>query len=136
VGGGESAGERLMLSTKMLRELWSGVKLFAADRRKVAAEIRRAAWEASGKDVRDCWFIRLRNLSDENLLVTRVWFESSPRAEVDRRQRRLPKALAPGEAWETWLEVDKLPEDVRDRAHELARICLASGTVIRPQRLG
>ena len=88
-----------MLSTRMLRELWSGVKLFAADRRKVDAEIRRAAWEASGRDVRDCWFIRLRNLSDENLLVTRVWFESSPRAEVDRRQRRLPKALAPGEAW-------------------------------------
>jgi len=68
--------------------------------------------------------------------VTRVWFESSPRAEVDRRQRRLPKALAPGEAWETWLEVEKLPEEVRDRAHELARICLASGTVIRPHRAG
>ena len=29
-----------------------------ADRRKVDAEIRRGAWEASGKDVRDCWFIR------------------------------------------------------------------------------
>lgn len=125
-----------MLSTRMLRELWSGVKLFAADRRKVHAAIRRGAWEASGKDVRDCWFIHLRNLSDENLLVTRVWFESSPRAEVDRRTRRLPKALAPGEAWETWLEVDKLPTEVRERAHELARICLASGTVIRPQRSG
>ena len=126
----------MMLSTKMIRELWSGLKLFAADRRKVDAQIHRAAWEASGRDVRDCWFIRLRNLSDENLLVTRVWFESSPRAEVDRRQRRLPKALAPGEAWETWLEVEKLPEEVRDRAHELARICLASGTVIRPHRAG
>lgn len=125
-----------MLSTKMIRELWSGVKIFAADRRKVDAEIRRGEWEASDRDVRDCWFIRLRNRSDESLLVTRVWFESSPRAEVDRRQRRLPKALAPGEAWETWLEVEKLPAEVRDRAYELARICLASGTVIRPQRAG
>jgi hypothetical protein len=123
-----------MLSTRMLRELWSGVKIFAADRRKIAAAIRRAAWEASAKDVRDCWFITVRNLSDENLLVTRVWFESSPRTEVDRRQRRLPKALAPGEVWETWLEVDKLPEDARDRAHALARVSLASGTVFRPQR--
>ncbi len=122
-----------MLSTRMLRELWSGVKLFAADRRKIAAAIRRAAWEASAKDVRDCWFITVRNLSDENLLVTRVWFESSPRTEVDRRQRRLPKALAPGEVWETWLEVDKLPEDARERAHALARVSLASGTVIRPR---
>ena len=123
-----------MLSTKMLRALWSGVKVFAADRRKLDAEIRRGSWEASEKDVRDCWFIRLRNLSDENLLVTRVWFESSPRAEVNRRQRRLPKALGPGEAWETWLEVEKLPVDIRDQAYELARVCLASGTVIRPSR--
>lgn len=123
-----------MLSTKLLRDLWTGIKVATADRRKVAAEIRRGAWEASGRDVRDCWFIRLTNRSDENLLVTRVWFETAPRADVNRRQRRLPAVLGPGEAWETWLEVEKLPADARDRAHELARICLASGTVIRPAR--
>ncbi len=125
-----------MLATRILREIWTGIKVATADRRKLGAEIWRAAWEASGRDVRDCWFIRLTNHSDENLLVTRIWFETSPRADVDRRQRRLPKALAPGEAWETWLEVEKLPAEMRDRAHELARICLESGTVIRPQRAG
>ena len=123
-----------MLAANLLRDAWASVKLAIADRRKVEAEVRRGAWEASGKDVRDCWFITLRNRSDEELLVTRVWFECSPRADVDRRQRRLPKTLAPGEVWETWLEVEKLPIDVRDRAHELVRISLATGTVIRPAR--
>ena len=123
-----------MLAANLLRDAWASVKLAIADRRKVEAEVRRRAWEASGKDVRDCWFITLRNRSDEELLVTRVWFECSPRADVDRRQRRLPKTLAPGEVWETWLEVEKLPIDARDRAHELVRISLATGTVIRPAR--
>jgi hypothetical protein len=123
-----------MLAANLLRDAWASVKLAIADRRKVEAEVRRGAWEASGKDVRDCWFITLRNRSDEELLVTRVWFECSPRADVDRRQRRLPKTLAPGEVWETWLEVEKLPIDARDRAHELVRISLATGTVIRPAR--
>ena len=123
-----------MLAANLLRDAWASVKLAIADRRKVEAEVCRGAWEASGKDVRDCWFITLRNRSDEELLVTRVWFECSPRADVDRRQRRLPKTLAPGEVWETWLEVEKLPIDARDRAHELVRISLATGTVIRPAR--
>jgi hypothetical protein len=123
-----------MLAANLLRDAWASVKLAIADRRKVEAEVRRGLWEASGKDVRDCWFITLRNRSDEELLVTRVWFECSPRADVDRRQRRLPKTLAPGEVWETWLEVEKLPIDARDRAHELVRISLATGTVIRPAR--
>jgi hypothetical protein len=101
----------------------------------VKVTVRRSLWEpAAGQPGRDCYFIALRSAAEVDVLVTQVWFECEPRAFVDRRQRRLPKVLAAGETWETWLEVDKLPESVRDRAHELARVRLASGTVLRAGR--
>ena len=124
-----------MLAAKLWRDLWNGLMQSAADRGRVKVTVRRSLWEpAPGQSGRDCYFIALRSAAEVDVLVTQVWFECEPRAFVDRRQRRLPKVLAAGETWETWLEADKLPESVRERAHELARVRLASGTVLRAQR--
>lgn len=121
-----------MLAAKLWRDLWNGLMQSAADRGRVKVAVRRGLWEpAPGQPGRDCYFIALRSAAEADVLVTHVWFECEPRAFVDRRQRRLPKVLAAGEAWETWLEVDKLPEAVRDRALGLARVRLASGTVLK-----
>ena len=124
-----------MLAAKLWRDLWNGLMQSAADRGRVKVTVRRSLWEPSpGQPGRECYFIALRSAAEVDVLVTQVWFECEPRAFVDRRQRRLPKVLAAGETWETWLEVDKLPEDVRDRARELARVRLASGTVLKAGR--
>lgn len=124
-----------MLAAKLWRDLWNGLMQSAADRGRVKVTVRRSLWEPSpGQPGRDCYFIALRSAAEVDVLVTQVWFECDPRAFVDRRQRRLPKVLAAGEAWETWLEVDKLPESVRDRAYDLVRVRLASGTVLKARR--
>jgi hypothetical protein len=124
-----------MLAAKLWRDLWNGLMQSAADRGRVYVTVRRSLWEPSpGPPGRDCYFIALRSSAEVEVLVTQIWFECEPRAFVDRRQRRLPKVLGAGEIWETWLEVDKLPESIRDRAHELARVRLASGTVLRARR--
>jgi len=124
-----------VLAAKLWRDLWNGLMQSAADRGRVKVSARRGLWEpAPGQPGRDCYFIALRSRADVDVLVTHVWFECDPRAFVDRRQRRMPKVLAAGEAWETWLEVEKLPESVRDRAHELVRVRLASGTVLKARR--
>jgi len=124
-----------MLAANLWRDLWNGLMQSAADRGRVKVTVRRSLWEPSPEQPgRDCYFIALRSAAEADVLVTQVWFECDPRAFVDRRQRRLPKVLAAGEAWETWLEVDKLPESVRDRAYDLVRVRLASGTVLKARR--
>jgi len=124
-----------MLAANLWRDLWNGLMQSAADRGRMKVTVRRSLWEPSpGQPGRDCYFIALRSAAEVDVLVTQVWFECDPRAFVDRRQRRLPKVLAAGEAWETWLEVDKLPESVRDRAYDLVRVRLASGTVLKARR--
>jgi hypothetical protein len=121
-----------MLAAKLWRDLWNGLMQAAGDRARVKATVRRGIWQpAPGQPGRDCYFIALRSLADVEVLVTQVWFETEPRAFVDRRQRRLPKALAAGETWETWFEVDRLPETAREQASGLARVRLASGTVLK-----
>jgi hypothetical protein len=124
-----------VLAAKLWRDLWNGLMQSAADRGRVRVTVRRSLWEpAPGQPRRDCYFITLRSAADVEVLVTQVWFECEPRTFVDRRQRRLPKVLAPGEAWETWLEVEKLPEAVRGVAYGLARVRLATGTVLKGKR--
>jgi hypothetical protein len=124
-----------MLAAKLLRDLWAGLKQAVADRAGLRVAIRRDGWKPQpGQPSRDCYFIALRNVAEADVLVTHVWFECEPRALVDRRQRRLPKTLLPGESWETWFEVARLPTAVRDHAFDLARVRLASGTVIKAER--
>ena len=123
------------LARKLLATLWDGLKQSAADRRRVRVTIRRGDWlPGPGQPPRDCYFIGVRNLSDAGIGVADVWFDCVPRAAVERRQRRLPVELGAGEDWETWLEADKLPATVRADAFPLARVRLASGTVITPAR--
>lgn len=124
-----------MLAAKLWRDLWNGLMQSAADRGRIKVTVRRSLWEAGpGQPRRECYFVALRSAAEVDVLVTQIWFECEPRAFVDRRERRLPRVLAVGEAWETWLEVEKLPESVRDQAYELVRVRLASGTVLKGKR--
>lgn len=126
----------MYLAKKVFKDLVEGLSKRREDEQRVRLLVRRAPWQAEARAPgRDCWFISVTHVSgEENVEITAVWFECAPRRFVERRQRRLPVTLRPGESWDTWIEVEKLPEDVRDEAHALARVRLATGTVLTPQR--
>lgn len=126
----------MYLAKKMFKDLIEGLARRREDQRRVRLLVHRSPWHVDGRDPgRDCYFITATNLADhEEVEITSVWFECEPRRFVERRQRRLPAKLAPGETWETWIEVDKLPAGAREEAHGLARVRLATGTVLTPER--
>lgn len=83
----------------------------------------------------DCYFINVTNLSPQrDAEITHVWMASDPEVHVLNLQRQLPRRLRPEESWETWIEVDRLPENVRETAHALARVRLSTGSVIKSKR--
>lgn len=126
----------MYLAKKLFKDLIEGLAKRREDERRVRLVIHRGPWHADGRNPgRDCYFITAMNLaSDEAVEITAVWFESDPRRFVERRQRRLPVTLKPGDSWETWLEVEKLPECIRESASEFARVRLATGTVLTPEQ--
>lgn len=125
----------MYLAKKVFKDLVEGLAKRREDEQRVRLVVHRAPWHVDGRAPgRDCWFITATNTSaNENVEITAVWFESAPRRFVERRQRRLPVTLRPGENWDIWIETEKLPDAVRDEAHALARVRLATGTVLTPQ---
>lgn len=125
----------MYLAKKVFKDLIEGLAKRRDDQRRVRLLVHRSPWHVDGRDPgRDCYFISATNVADgEEVEITAIWFESDPRRFVERRQRRLPVKIRPGETWETWIEVEKLPEVARDGAHDLARVRLASGTVLTPE---
>jgi len=77
------------------------------------------------------YFINITNLfEDRNIEITHVWFETTPRIYVLRKDRALPVRLKPYESWEIWQDAHTLPPAVRDNASRLARVRLSTGLVI------
>jgi hypothetical protein len=126
----------MYLAKKVFKDLVEGLAKRREDEQRVRLIVHRAAWHADGRAPgRDCWFVTATNTTaSESVEITAVWLESAPRRFVERRQRRLPVTLRPGETWDTWIETEKLPETVRDEAHALLRVRLGTGTVLTPQR--
>ena len=77
-----------------------------------------------------CYFVNATNLSEREVEITHVWFESAPRIHVLQPERRLPRRLRPAESWETWLEAYRLPEAAHADPYRLARARLSTGQVI------
>jgi hypothetical protein len=90
--------------------------------------VHRAFFVPSGPE---CFFINATNLSrDCDLVVTHVWIATAPTVHVIRRERPLPKRLAPQETWETWIRVEDVPTGHRDAVFELGRARLSTGEVV------
>ena len=84
---------------------------------------------------REYYFINATNMSrDRELEITHVWFECTPQVHALEPERPLPKWLKPDETWETWVAVERLPEDVRDDAYTLARARLSTGKVVKSKK--
>lgn len=78
------------------------------------------------------YFITVTNRSPvRDVEVTHVWFASTPQVSVINLERPLPRRLRPDESWATWIKVETLPEDLRDRAFTLARVHLSNGRTVR-----
>jgi hypothetical protein len=76
----------------------------------------------------DAFFINIWNASPVRPIgITHVWIATEPETPV--LARRPPQRLEADGQWETWIEVDQLPEGTSGVEH-LARVKLTNGTVI------
>jgi hypothetical protein len=102
------------------------------DRRIVRFTIHRACFAKSG---RECFFLNVANLSrTREVEITHIWFDTEPQVHASEPDRPLPKRLKPDESWETWIDVIRLPEAVRESAFRLGRLRLSTGTVIKSKK--
>jgi hypothetical protein len=81
-----------------------------------------------------CYFINATNISDREIEITHVWFESEPRVHALQSDRPLPKRLKPDETWETWVEVYKLAMAIHEAPYERARARLSTGEIIQSRQ--
>jgi hypothetical protein len=63
-----------------------------------------------------------------------VWFAIDGDVPAMPPDRPLPKRLKPDETWETWVEADRLPPNLGERAFEFARARLSTGHVIKSRK--
>lgn len=80
----------------------------------------------------ECYFINVVNLSlQREAEITHVWLESDEQIPVLNPSRPLPRRLKPEETWGTWIEVDTLPQSIREDAYTLARVRLSNGRIMK-----
>jgi hypothetical protein len=73
----------------------------------------------------------LTNLSENREIeATHIWLESEPELHILNPKRQLPKRLKPDESWETWIELERIPEPIRNNPYDLFRVRLTSGEII------
>lgn len=125
----------MYLAKKVFKDLVEGLAKRREDEQRLRLVVHRGLWHVDGRTPgRDCYFVTATNVAgNENVEITAVWFECAPRRFIERRQRRLPVTLRPGDTWDIWLEVEKLPDEVREDARTLARVRLGTGTVLTPE---
>ena len=100
-----------------------------ADRRRLRLTMHRARFlKPPGPEA---FFITATNLSrTRELTITHVWLATAPDIHIFNSDRPLPVRLRPDEPWETWIEVQLVPESQRTNLFNLARIRLSTGTII------
>ena len=99
------------------------------DRRRLALMVHRAYFPELGQE---CFFVNATNLShDREIEITHIWFDCTPQVPALHPDRLLPKRLKPDEAWETWVDVNKIPPDYHENAFTLARARLSTGKIIK-----
>jgi hypothetical protein len=99
---------------------------------KLRFTVHRAFFSSSGLE---CFFLNATNVTtDSDLEVTHIWIATSPEVHVIRRDRPLPKRLKPQETWETWIRVDQVPANERDRVFDLTRARLSTGEIVHSRR--
>ena len=94
----------------------------------IAERLLRAGKEGTLGGGIDAYFINVCNASPVRPVgVTHVWIATEPETPV--LARRPPRRLEADGLWETWIEVDQLPEGTSGVEH-LARVKLTNGAVI------
>lgn len=79
----------------------------------------------------ECYFINATNRTSQSaLVVTHVWFATTPEIHMAQKDRPLPKRLEPQETWETWIRVAMVPNSESGELLNLARARLATGKIV------
>jgi hypothetical protein len=77
------------------------------------------------------YFVKVVNLSQSEIQITHLWFDTDPVMHILNDARPLPTRLHPSETFETWAPVAALP-DVPN-IEQLGRVLLSSGQIIKSQ---
>lgn len=100
--------------------------------RKVRLTVHRAFFLRGGQE---CFFINATNLSrTREVELTHIWLELHSQIPVLHADRPLPKRLKPDESWETWIQVDTVPEQFHEIIYTLARARLSSGQIVSSEK--
>jgi hypothetical protein len=109
----------------IVERVWSAI----GDRRRIRFTVHRGVFVASGKE---CFFLNLSNLSrNREIEITHVYMDCGEQIHALQSNRLLPKRLRPDESWETWIEVDRIPNSLRGIAFTLGRARLSSGKILK-----
>jgi len=83
----------------------------------------------------ECYFINVTNLSPQrDAELTHIWMACDQDIHILNPSRPLPHRLRPEESWETWVEIDKLPNSAQSNAFNLARVRLSNGKVLTSKK--
>jgi hypothetical protein len=97
------------------------------NKRQIRVLVHRALTEDKKKEA---FFITITNLTlDREIEITNIWFNSSPKVQVIRDDKPLPKKFKPNETWGTWLPVGKLPQAYHPFVFKMVRVRLSNGTL-------
>lgn len=83
---------------------------------------------------KECVFINAVNMRERPVEITHIWFDCNPQIPVMNHDRPLPKRLEPEETWETWMEVQNLPEDLQKNPFNSVKARLSTGVIITSQK--
>lgn len=75
------------------------------------------------------YFIKVINISKEDVEITHLWIETIPRIHVMNNKRPLPFRLKPNETWETWIEKANIPAIRQNNIYKMVRVMLSTGQV-------
>jgi hypothetical protein len=97
--------------------------------RRVETHLRvHRAWLASPEQG-ECYFLNVQNASPEReVTVTHVWIASEP--PVEAMAKELPARIKPGDQWETWIPVDRVPATA-ESVERLGRAQLGDDNVLK-----
>lgn len=86
-------------------------------------------------DLTENYFINVTNLSTKQVELTHVWYQDEKaHIAITHPSRSLPISLNPDQSWETWIQVNDVPEKHRSDPYENFHARISSGDIFHSER--
>jgi hypothetical protein len=111
--------------------IFSSMFSIFTDLRRVKVCVHKAHFTKREKT--EAYYINVTNMSrSREIEITHVYFDcDGNQVHALPPDRPLPRRLKPDETWETWIELDLLPDWVHESPYELGRVRLSTYKTIK-----